>query len=340
MNKVKLAICMQDLEYQARFVNCLMNHYKHQYEVHVFTDVEELKATNPQTYSCVIMDEYTIEDMANFVEEGVKLLCLAEAESGDEKSVSERIVCTGKYQEVYKITEVIEQMTDRDFKTRCGNTVSKRTAVYSFSKEQLQTPLIALLAELYGEKERVLVLDLQPFSGFDEREDEEIHMGLEDILTIAMTGNYSRARLLESIGHMTNWDYIYPVRNTECLVEGNAKLYEVVLEMLEKELGYERILINFGAIFPGWLDILVQCEEIYFLVGKEKDRNWREHAFREELQRKNLDEVYRKVKYLEVSASSSVDCRWKSLVEKWRYSSLGERLRQSICREKSDGENM
>lgn len=339
MNKVKLAICMQDLEYQARFVNCLMNHYKHQYEVHVFTDVEELKATNPQTYSCVIMDEYTIEDMANFVEEGVKLLCLAEAESGDEKYASEKIAYTGKYQEVYKITEIIQQLTADNLNRKC-RTAKKRTVIYSFTKEALQIAMTELLAELHGEKEQVLVLDLQPFSSFGEQEQQEFHMGLEDILAVATTGNFSRGRLLECIGHAGNWDYVYPVRNTECLVEGKAKLYETVLELLENELGYERILINFGGVFSGWMDFLAQCDEIYILTGKEKDRNWREQAFRDELRRREKEGLYQKVKHIEVPVTSATEEKWQEILEKWRYGFLGEGLRQVINRESNYGEIM
>ena len=328
---------MQDLEYQVRFVNCLMNHYRHDYEVHVFTDVEELKVSNLQTYSSVIMDEYTTDEMANFVEGGMKLLCLTEAEDGDEKYASKHIVCTEKYQEVYKITEHLQQLTaGHTAQPRCSAN-SKRTVVFSLTKEQFQIPLSALLAELYGENARVLVLDLQPLSGFDMLERNEPHMGLEDILTVATTGNYSRGRLLECIGHASNWDYVYPVRNTECLVEGDATLYLTVLEILEKELGYERIVINFGAIFPGWLDLLAQCDNIYFLRGKEMEKNWREYAFRDALERKGRENLCRKVKDIEIPAIPATGDNWQNLLDRWRYASLGEHLRTVIDQEKEYG---
>mgnify|MGYP002734847886 CR=1 FL=1 len=70
MNKTKIAICMKDLEYQMRFVNCIMNHYNHQYELHVFTNPEQLLEAKPKEYTVIITGEYNTDEMAEFVEKG------------------------------------------------------------------------------------------------------------------------------------------------------------------------------------------------------------------------------------------------------------------------------
>jgi len=72
MNKTKLAICMKDLEYQERFVNCFMNHYNHQYELHVFTSQDSLERINPAEYAVIITGEYSTEELAKFEKEGRK----------------------------------------------------------------------------------------------------------------------------------------------------------------------------------------------------------------------------------------------------------------------------
>ena len=76
MNKTKLAICMKDLEYQKRFVNCFMNHYKHQYELHVFTNLEQLSSVDSLEYAVIITGEYTTDELAVFVEKGEIILRL------------------------------------------------------------------------------------------------------------------------------------------------------------------------------------------------------------------------------------------------------------------------
>lgn len=343
MDKVKLAICMKDLEYQARFVNCLMNHYKHLYEVHVFTNLEELKMTKPLEHSVIITGEYSTEELANFVERGEKLLFLAEEILGDENSVSEDVTYAGKYQEVYKITEIIQRLTADSTTSQIQSTKEsgcKWTGIYSLSKEKYQISFGGLLAEIYGEEEQVLLLDLQAHSGLMEQEAEVPHMGLEDLLSVATTGNYSKGRILECIGHESNWDYVYPVKNTECLVEGHWELYQTLMKILEKELKYQRIIINFGTVFPGQLEMMEHCDSLYLLCGKEMGDNWREDAFRNELHRGDRDQLIQKIKQIGLPIIPITGGTWRTLLEKWRWSSLGESMRQMIDEERKHGPAM
>ena len=59
---------MKDLEYQTRFVNCFINHYNHQYELHVFTALEQMETITPKEYAVIITGEYTTDEMLHFVE--------------------------------------------------------------------------------------------------------------------------------------------------------------------------------------------------------------------------------------------------------------------------------
>lgn len=340
MDRVKLAICMKDLEYQARFVNCLMNHYKHLYEVHVFTNLEDLKMSKPLEYSAIITGEYTTEEMTDFVEGGEKLLCLTEEVFGDENHTSKDVIFTSKYQEVYKITEILQRLTAEaaSSQRRCEKeTDSKWIGIYSLSNEKYQIPLGVLLAEICGEEERVLLLDLQAHSGLMEENMDVPYMGLEDLLSVATTGNYRKSRILECIGHGSNWDYVYPVKNTECLVEGSWELYKDLLKMLEKELDYHRFIINFGTVFSGQLEMMEHCDSIYLLYEKETGDNWREEAFFHEIQRREHTQLLQKIKRLHVPSVSSIGGSWKTVLEKWRWSFLGESLRQMISEERKHG---
>ena len=95
-------------------------------------------------------------------------------------------------------------------------------------------------------------------------------MGLEDLLSAVTTGNYSRGRMLECIRHGANWDYVCPSQNTQSLAEGSKELYEELIKILAEEFQYQKIIINFGTIFMGSLDIMEQCQRVYLLTGKEK----------------------------------------------------------------------
>ena len=59
MAKLKLALCMEDREYQNRFTNCILNHYQNQFELHVFTDIEEYMENREQVFHGMILSGYS-----------------------------------------------------------------------------------------------------------------------------------------------------------------------------------------------------------------------------------------------------------------------------------------
>lgn len=333
MNKPKLAICMKDLEYQARFVNCFMNHYKNLYELHVFTHFDQLKEANPLEYAIIITAEYTIEDMMDFVERGEVILNLTEDFVERKDALVENFICTEKYQEVYKIAEVIERLAAD--KIRVADTVEGKSyeviGIYSLTQEMYQTPFAALLGKIYGAQQKVMVLDLQSYSGL--REEQAFSMGLEDLLSAVTTGNYSKSRMLECIRHEAEWDYVCPVQNNQCLAEGSEKLYGALIELLVQEFGYQKIIVNLGSAFLGQLDLMEQCQRIYLLSGKERIGGWREEAFLGELTRLERDMLLQKLQRIEVPQISCKEAAWSALVEKWNWGYMGEYLRGALEQE-------
>lgn len=338
MNKPKLAICMKDLEYQVRFVNCFMNHYKNLYELHVFTHLDQLKEEKSLEYVVIITGEYTLEDMKKFVERGEVILNLTEDFVEKKDALVENFICTEKYQEVYKIAEMIERLAAD--KIHAQDSIFGKPyeiiGIYSLTQEAYQTPFAALLGKIYGEQQKVLVLDLQNYSGLSEQ--EEFSMGLEDLLSVVTTGNHSKSRILECIRHEADWDYVCPVQNNQCLAEGSKELYDALIELLVQELGYQKIMINFGSAFLGQLDMMEQCQRMYLLCGKEPGGCWREEVFLKELARLDRGMLLQKLQKIEIPQVSSREKTWRALVEKWNWGHMGEFLRGTIEKEVPRGE--
>ena len=331
MNKPKLAICMKDLEYQARFVNCFMNHYKNMYELHVFTHLDQLKEENPLVYAIIITGEYTLEDMMNFVERGEIILNLTEDFVEKKDALVENFICTEKYQEVYKIAELVELLVADKIRGQDSSFEKSYeiVGVFSLTQEAYQTPFAALLGKIYGEQQKVFVLDLQTYSGF--REEDASSMGLEDLLSAVTTGNHSKSRILECIRHEADWDYVCPVQNNQCLAEGSKELYDALIALLVQELGYQKIIINFGSAFLGQLDMMEQSQRIYWLCGKEL--GWREEAFSKELARLERGLLLQKLQKIEIPQISNREMSWRALLEKWNWGYMGEYLRGTLDQE-------
>ena len=336
MNKTKLAICMKDLEYQNRFVSCFMNHYNHQYELHVFSSAKQMQEADLMEYAVIITGEYSTDELTIFVERGAIILNLEEDLENQEKDTEEKLMYTEKYQEVYKIAELIERLV-ADRVPGKGNghqkTGCEMIGVYSLTQEMYQAPFAALLGKIYGEQQKVLVLDLQSYSGLSDMEVGMASMGLEDLLSVAVTGNYSKSRVLECIRHESNWDYICPTQNHQCLAEGTKDLYVAMIEMLVQELGYEVIIINFGTMFLGKLDMMELCQCMYLLNGKAGEGSWREKIFEHELTRQEKDHLKQAIRRVEISQNQKKESTWRAMVEQWNWGQLGELLRQDRQKE-------
>ena len=336
MSKTTLAICMKDLEYQDRFVSCFMNHYNHLYELHVFTNPKQMETSSSAEYAVIITGEYSTDEMAIFVERGEVILNLKEDFGKSQELVEEKIVCTEKYQEVYKIVELIECLiADKVPESREGSKSAEYAllGIYSLTQDMYQAPFAALLGKIYGEQQKVLILDLQGYSGLSEMEEGMATMGLEDLLSVAVTGNYSKSRVLECIQHESNWDYICPVQNNQCLAEGTKTLYESMMELFVQELGYKLIIINFGTVFLGQLELMERCQALYLLNQKTSEGNWREKNFERELLRQEKEILLPKIRKVEIPQTANREINWRTLAEKWTWGQLGELIRQDRKKE-------
>lgn len=344
MDKVKLMICIQDEEYESRFVKCVMNHYKESYEIHVFDRMAEL-VEKVQEMKCVIitgdgdwLNHFSVKS------QGSVLFVLQENVKEDVEFLDNEIIFIEKYQEVYKVMEQVEKMVMKKLLPKVFSVSQKETqwiGVFSLEHEVLQIPFTALLAEILGEKKHVLVIDIQPYSGFvTEIGTGTDVLGMEDLLTITATGIYTDNRLLASLGHEQKWDYIYPVKNIQYLTDADAEQYKKMIHILQKERGYEQIIINFGAGFSGVTEFMKSCDQFYFLTDKKEENNWREQEFFTKMKISNGDEFFERIIWMEMPGTSIRGKTWRILVKEWLWNDLGDQLREIYWVERIDGSNM
>lgn len=330
MDKTKLAICMEDEEYEARFVKCVMNHYKESYEIHIVDDIEKIAEEQKREFHVIV----TGDDSGNTFCDGEAMVRLVLQENAIEHvpDSEDNVFYTEKYQEVYKIMEVLEQAVVQQSSQKIyqvGRTTTQLIGVFSLEKEGMQIPFTALLAEILGDRNRVLVIDLQPFSGFSvELDTEENALGMEDLMTIATTENYTSNRLAASIGHEQKWDYVYPVRNVQCLAEANVELYRKIIEILQKERGYEQVILNFGAVFPGVGELMEDCQQFYVLTERKEESSWREENFLHEMRCRGKEGFLQKFTWMEIQARFVKERSWRQLAKSWLWSELGDQLRE------------
>lgn len=331
MGKKELAICIGDEEYQNRFTNCLINHFKNQFRISVFTSMEELEQTKKLSYDIILIGDYAWEWAQTFGEDGCKVVFLGEEELGITKE-SPNVFVTDKYQPVYKIVDSISQITGVEQKALSEKNRKKtiKWGVYALSNTQLQMPFAITIAAIQREKGNVLLLDLQENSGLTVFAEENNTTGLEELLALAETGVYTKGRVVSAIGHLEYCDYVYPAKNSQCLTEADASLYEKMFQILEEEMDYDVIVINFGSRFQGFYEILDKCEGICFLKKEGVLEQVRQQEFMEEM--KNMGYEHSVTRFMEVSLSdrgyAHLDC--SQLIRLWQWGEIGDLLRKKV----------
>ena len=323
MEKMKLGVCIEDEEYQTRFVRCILKHYKASYEVHILED-----KCSEEVFDVIIMDEDSQD--ARITKETSIVFVLEENSHYEHKEESEPFFYVEKYQEVYKIMEELEKKAAKALiKKKSGIRDAQVVGICSLDKAGSQMPFTALLAETLGEKQRVLVIDLQPYSGFDtDISSDENSLGIEDMISLSTTGNYTRSRLMASIGHEQKWDYVYPARNMMCLLELDGSIYQNLIEILQKEMEYDWIIVNFGTLFLGNYMLLESCQACYFLSDRKEERSWRERSFVEALHGKKQENFLEKIIWIQVPKEQIRELSWRAWMKNWLWSELGDEVRE------------
>lgn len=340
MDKTKLAICIEDEEYKSRFARCVMHHYKDSYEIHIVDNIQEIEeGGKPEV---IIIGDDTNINLYDWQE--LIILVLQEDVTEETSVLNERVLYTEKYQEVYKIMEVLKKaVLQQPMQSvyQAGRKETQFIGVFSLQEEEMQMPFTALLADVLGENNRVLVVDVQPFSGFViELEPKEQTLGMEDLMAVATTEHYTSNRLAASIGHEPKWDYVYPVKNAQCLVEADGMLYQKMVEILVKEWGYEQVIFNLGEVFSGMVEWMELCQQFYILTRRKEERSWREEAFFQEMKCRGKEEFLQKLIWMEVPKPLIKERSWREMASTWLWSELGDRLRELHWVEYKDGSYM
>lgn len=357
MNKMELAICIGDEEYQKRFTNCFMNHYKEEFQLHIFTDIVQLDNIADKCFSFIVIGDYDIHWTQNLLEAGNRVLFLydneqeikaseseyfmeqpSEAVYTDDSFYQENVLFVDKYQEVHKIVDILRSASEREEKVMRKARVqyARKIGVYALSGSEMQLPFSVTLSSVWKEQGSVLVVDLQENSGITQLQDTIKVSGLEELLVLTETGKYTKGRIVSSIGHLTHCDYIYPAKNSECLCEADKQMYTKMLQILEQELKYNTIILNFGVRFQGFFELMNECDSLYLLHTHGNTGKWREKEFLEEMSQKGYETYMEKIIQVELPIlADSFEC--ERLVEQWRWNDFGDFLRKQMPLEKYIG---
>lgn len=340
MQKRKIAICIEDDEYSKRFTGCIMNHYKNMLEFHIFTGCDQLIAKSVGSLDGVIMSDCVssseeLEEISQKLRIPIIYLIDFEEELCRLQEKRGAVYIVEKYQEVNRIMDEVLSHIGNEIRDvqECGQIHLKTrvVAVYSLAENEFQLPFAMTLGSIICEKERVLVLDLQENSGMTQLLKTEEGQGLEELVIMAENGRCSYGRINSCIGHMDGIDYVFPMVNSESLCDLNASICLKLINMLCQELDYEVILLNLGARFQGFYELLNRCDEIYLMQKRGGLCQWREIEFMSELSNRGYRQMIDRIERIEIPIMSNPIISCERLIEQWRWNEFGDLIRNTVA---------
>ena len=195
------------------------------------------------------------------------LLCEGEREAWMEDCLS-----VSKYQSAENLFRQISSMLWKESEEqtkRYPEHTAELIGIYSPVHHESQMVFSMTMAQILGESQKVLYINLMEHSGFYQLVNEEITEDIGDLIYGMMQEGHDFAAGLHRIRKTyRNFDYIPPVVNPEHLSEISKTLFEQLFMALKGLSGYDVILIDFGMVFLGFAEMIPVFGSFYCL-GKE-----------------------------------------------------------------------
>lgn len=194
-----------------------------------------------------------------------------------------------KYQAADNLLGQISAMLWQETKTEQKGIFEKPAeliGIYSPVHHEDQTLFGMTMAQILGEEQNVLYVNLMEHSGFYRLTGTEISEDIGDLLYGMMQREYDFTVGMHRISRTyKDFDYIPPVVNPEHLFELTKALFEQLLLELKNCSGYDIVIIDFGMVFLGFAEMMPAFGSFYCLGREGVVNRYRMEEFSEYLRK-------------------------------------------------------
>lgn len=192
-------------------------------------------------------------------------------------------------------TDIVRQKLYRD---------SCLIGVYSPVHRVGKTAFALALGRKFAKDERVLYLNLETYSGWQNRYSRGEKYTLADLLYYARQENSGlQTRIGIMTGEMEGMEYIAPMKISEDLKRVTLEVWEDLLEQLTSHKMYGKIIIDFGECVQGLWELLGLCQRIYMPVNSDAESQAKLAQFESNAEILGYGEVMEKIRKLELEGS-------------------------------------
>lgn len=241
------------------------------FQIHVCSSVEQVKlVAKEKSIKILLVEEYFAEEMCLGMDAEEMIILVNETMA----AVKGKAIY--KYQSVDAIlAEILEICLEDHHSGILKKKLYKDSCligVYSPIHRIGKTTFAVMLGRELAEKERVLYLNMEEYSGWRERYPQNGQYTLADLLYYARQekGNLE-LRLGMMAEHLGKLEYIAPIYISEDLKRVTFEEWRDLLEQLLNLKIYKKIIIDFGESVQGLWELLKLCQRIYMPVNREQE---------------------------------------------------------------------
>ena len=176
----------------------------------------------------------------------------------------------------------------------------------------------------------MLYVSFKECAGFSSWLQESYQRDLLDVMYLCLTGEgknvedciRSAAYVLEGV------DYIPPSEDSLCLGQVSGQDYTRFVRLLAEKGGYGVIVLDFGMMVPGFLELLGMCSKMYVLGGHAGLGGHALAHFKQMMGRQKDQKLEGKLCYLTLPRMA-VECQGEQM-QQWVWGELGDYVRELL----------
>lgn len=181
--------------------------------------------------------------------------------------------------------------------------VTQIIGCYSPVHRCLQTTLAGALSQELAERGRTLYLNLEYLGEWSREEDHD----LADLLYfLKQEGECFRLRLESMLQRKGPLDYIPAMKAGENLPAVTPEEWLLLLERLDKECGYDFLVLDLSESLQGLLEILRYCTRVLTITRKEPMARVKERRYRQQLELYHYEDILEKTYFFSLPRISVV----------------------------------
>ena len=335
MSKLSIAVCDENQSYGECISTWFSIEQGKNFSGSFFTSRKGFKEQyNKEKFQIVLLGKAFLEEawiQAEIErEKGVLWIYLCE---NQEQVRAESIPAVEKYQPVSQLIRSIFRYYE-GYQRDDIKIIGEKGKVWGwFSPEQSiwQTPLAVTMASLLAETEKVLYVSFKECSGFEKWFQEEHEQDLLDVMYFCQNAKEkNRVEMGRFTYSMENMDYIPPVRDGHLLCELQEEDYADLIEMLKQKSSYDIIILEMGAMFPGFFKVWESCSRIYIPQEQNVLAKGINASFEDMVKRQGDLKLEEKISWLSLPNWSKEMLMPGCLMQQWIWGETGDYIKEIL----------